>query len=90
VNDTLSTPDPATQVAEVRQILEGRTVMHSCEATLLAIRRVIFPPAPEGPPAELTERGWPKLKPSDWIDTGTGPGYGPEHLGTERHDDPRA
>lgn len=89
MNDTLSTPDPAAQVAEVRTILEQRSFMHSCEATLLAIRRVIIPPPDETTPPKLTERGWPELKPSDpgWEDSGSGPGHGTVW---ERHDDPEA
>lgn len=78
MNDTLSTPDPASQVAEVRGILEQRTVMHSCESTLLAIKRVIIPPPPPGEPPTLTARGWPELKPSD----------DPPGTAWERHDDP--
>jgi hypothetical protein len=58
MSDTLSTPDPTAQVAEVRHIIEARG-SHSCESTLLAIRRVVDPPRePE----------------SGWIDTGSGPG----------------
>lgn len=59
MSDTLSTPDPAAQVAEVREIITNRGD-HSCESTLLAIRRVVDPP-----PAE-----------PDWRDTGSGPGFG--------------
>ncbi|MGZ0150670.1 hypothetical protein ACXJJ3_26670 [Kribbella sp. WER1] len=61
---TLSTPDPAAQVAQVREIFEGRTFMHSCESTLLEIRRVVYPPG-DPAPVRRTERGWPELKPSD-------------------------
>jgi hypothetical protein len=59
VNDTLSTPDPATQVAEVREIIRGRGD-HSCEAVLIRIRRVVDPPADPGP-LEHDERRWPIL-----------------------------
>lgn len=78
MNDTLSTPDPATQVAEVREILEGRTFMHSCEATLLAIRRVVIPPPVSDVEVPVNDVGWPALRPSE------------EEAGTawERHDDP--
>lgn len=79
MNDTLSIPDPAAQVAEVRQIIEGRTVMHSCEATLLAIRRVVVPDLPPGEPPTLNERGWVELRPND--DTPPGTAW-------ERRDDP--
>jgi hypothetical protein len=83
VNDTLSTPDPAAQVAEVRYIIEHRGD-HSCESTLLAIRRVVLPPP--GEPLNPSG-GWPQLHSSDWTDTGSQAGYEP---GTpwERHDDP--
>ena len=60
MSNTLSTPDPAAQVAEVRQIIQARG-SHSCESTLLAIRRVVDPPPPE-----------PE---SGWLDTGSGPGF---------------
>lgn len=79
MNDTLSTPDPAAQVAEVRTIIEGRTFLHSCESTLLAIKRVVIPPPDEIVPPTLTERGWPELSPSDEPPTGSI---------WERHDDP--
>lgn len=72
MSDTLSTPDPALQVAEVRQIIDGRAG-HSCESTLLAIRRVVDPPPP-AKPLEHDPRGWVKLEPG-----GTA---------WERHDDP--
>lgn len=75
MNDTLSTPDPAAQVAEVRAILEGRTLMHSCESTLLAIRRVVIPPPATDVEVEVNDRGWPELRQSDWRDTGSGPGH---------------
>lgn len=83
----VSPSDPAAQVAEVRRIIEGRG-SHSCEATLLQIRRVVDPPPP-AQPIELDEDGWPVLRPSDRHDTGTRPGY---DAGTawERHDDPEA
>lgn len=45
MNDTLSTPDPAAQVAEVRHILANRGT-HPCEAVLIRIGRVIDPPPP--------------------------------------------
>lgn len=61
MNDTLSTPDPATQVAEVREIIRGRGD-HSCEAVLIRIRRVVDPPAP-AEPVETDPRGWPLLPP---------------------------
>lgn len=67
MSNTLSTPDPAAQVAEVREIIAHRGD-HSCESTLLAIRRVVDPP-PD----------------TDWLDTGSGPGFG---TAWERHDDP--
>lgn len=73
MNDTLSTPDPVAQVAEVRQIIDGRA-RHSCESTLLAIRRVVDPPGPAAP-LEHDNRGWVELRP----DQGTA---------WERHDDP--
>jgi len=76
VNDTLSTPDPAAQVAEVRAIIEGRTLMHSCESTLLAIRRVVIPPPADDVEVPVNDAGWPELRPSDWHDTGSGPGHG--------------
>lgn len=76
MNDTLSTPDPATQLAEVRHIIERRTFMHSCESVLAEIKRVVIPPAPPGEPPKLTPRGWPELHPSE-------PG-----TAWERHDDP--
>lgn len=78
MNDTLSTPDPATQLAEVRGIIEARTFMHSCESTLLAIRRVVIPEPPAGDPPKLTVRGWPELTPSE----------DPPGTAWERHDDP--
>lgn len=65
MSDTLPTPDPAQQVAEVRQIIRGKTLMHSCESTLLAIRQVIDPPPNERTPVELNERRWVVLRPSD-------------------------
>lgn len=77
MNDTLSM-DPAAQVEQVRRILAGRTLMHSCESVLAEIKRVVTPPpAPHDPP-ELTARGWPVLRPSD-PEPGTA---------WERHDDP--
>lgn len=71
MNDTLSTPDPASQVAEVRAIIGNRRD-HTCEATLLAIRRVVDPPVdPE--PLEYDKRNWPIIPPGTaW----------------ERHDEP--
>lgn len=75
MNDTLSMPDPARQVAEVRQIIADRR-LHTCEATLIRIRRVVDPPE-DSPGAELDERGFPKLKPSDLPGTAW-----------ERHDEP--
>ncbi|WP_020385915.1 hypothetical protein [Kribbella catacumbae] len=77
MNDTLSIPDPATQLAEVRSIIEGRTFMHSCESTLLAIRLVIFPAPAEIVPPKLSPRGWPELYAAD-----------PPGDAWERHDDP--
>jgi hypothetical protein len=71
VNDTLSTPDPATQVAEVRQLIQQRG-RHSCEATLIAIRRVVEPPPAEPDPLEYDSRNWPILPGTAW----------------ERHDEP--
>lgn len=85
MNDTLSMPDPAAQVAEVRHIIEGRTLMHSCEATLLAIKRVVIPPPAADVEVPVNDAGWPELHSSDWRDTGSGPGYG---TAWERHDDP--
>lgn len=75
MNDTLSTPDPAAQLAEVRSIIEGRTVMHSCEATLLAIRRVVIPPPATDVEVPVDEEGWPELRGSKWTDTGSQAGY---------------
>jgi hypothetical protein len=88
VSDTLSTPDPATQVAEVRHIITNRGTT-SCETVLVRIRRVVDPPPPAGP-VERDNRGFPKLRPSDpptWTDSGSGPGY-PPGSSWERHDDP--
>jgi hypothetical protein len=65
VSDTLSAPDPATQLAEVRAIIEGRTVMHSCESTLQAIKQVVIPPPAPGPEVPVNDVGWPQLRPSD-------------------------
>lgn len=65
MSDTLPTPDPAEQVAEVRQIIRGRTFMHSCEATLLAIRRVVDPPTEDHTPPAVDHDGWVELRPSD-------------------------
>jgi hypothetical protein len=73
VSNNVSMPDPAQQVAEVRRIIEQRG-QHSCESTLLSIRRVIDPPPP-AQPIERESTGWPRLQPSDWQDTGTGTGY---------------
>ena len=89
MNDTLSTPDPAQQVAEVRRIIETRTFMHSCESTLLAIKRVVIPPPASDTEVPVNDRGWPELRESDWTDTGTGPGWSPSDS-WERHDDPEA
>lgn len=72
MSDTLSMPDPAAQVAEVRHIIQARG-SHSCESTLLAIRRVVIPDSPSGG------------RDTDWRDTGSGPGFG---TAWERHDDP--
>lgn len=76
MNDTLSTQDPAEQVAEIQQIIDQRGG-HSCEATLLAIRRVVYPPAeqPDTRLLETDEHGWPILN--------------AEGTAWERHDDPR-
>ncbi|MEU4391655.1 hypothetical protein [Kribbella sp. NPDC023855] len=60
MNDTLSTPDPARQVAEVRQIIADRH-LHTCDVSLLRIRRVVEPPLPEPEPVETNDRGWPRL-----------------------------
>jgi hypothetical protein len=79
VNDTLSMPDPATQVVEVRQIIQNRGE-HSCEATLIAIRRVIDPPA-EQPPAEKDPRGWVMLGDREFPVDDDGTAW-------ERHDEP--
>lgn len=81
MNTTLSTPDPAAQVAEVREIIDNRGD-HSCESTLLAIRRVIDPPGEAGP-VEKDGKGWPLLPDAPFTDTGSGPGSA-----WERHDDP--
>lgn len=78
MNDTLSTSDPAEQVAEVRHLIANRGVMHSCEATLLAIRRVVDPPPAETTPVELDHRGFPEMRPAD----------PPAGTAWERHDDP--
>lgn len=59
MSDTLSTPDPAAQVAEVRDIIIHRGD-HSCESTLLAIKRVVIPDSND----------------TDWEDPGSGPGVG--------------
>lgn len=78
MSDTLSMPDPAQQVAEVRQIITHRG-HHSCEATMLRVWRVVFPPPaeseePDRRPIETDEHGWPMLN--------------PEGTAWERHDDP--
>jgi hypothetical protein len=77
VNDTLSTPDPAMQVAEIGHIIQHRGIA-SCEATLLKIRAVVYPPAdpPDMRPIATDEHGWPMLN--------------AEGTAWERHDDPRA
>jgi predicted component of type VI protein secretion system len=77
VSDTLSAPDPAAQVAEVRQIIQDRA-LHTCEATLLRIRRVVDPPPAEPEPPQLNSRGFPEMRPAD----------PPEGTQWERHDDP--
>lgn len=79
MNDTLSTPDPATQVAEVREIIRGRAG-HTCEAVLIRIRRVVDPPAPTEP-VEKDARGWVVFE---------GREVPLDEAGTawERHDDP--
>lgn len=79
MNDTLSTPDPATQVAEVRQIIRGRGD-HTCEATLIAIRRVVEPPA-EQPPIAKDPRGWVVFEDREVPLDEAGTAW-------ERHDDP--
>ena len=88
MSDTLSTPDPAAQVAEVRRIIETRQFVHSCEATLLAIKRVVIPPPASDVEVPVSDEGWPELRPSedppDWRDSGSGPGEA-----WERHDDPK-
>ena len=81
MNDTLSS-DPAEQVAEVRRIIETRTFQHSCEATLLAIKRVVIPPPATDREVPVNDAGWPELRaddPPDWRDTGSGPGEVWEH-----------
>lgn len=80
MNNTLSTTDPAEQVAEVQDIIRTRGD-HSCEATLIRIWRVVFPPPAEGElpdrrPIATDEHGWPMLN--------------AEGTAWERHDDPRA
>lgn len=65
MSDTLSTPDPATQVAEVRHIIQHR-LGNSCESTLIAIRRVVEPPPPDPEPIEHDGRGWPVLPGTAW------------------------
>lgn len=75
MNTTLPTPDPAALVAEIRHIIELYDVeTPTCEQTLLAIRRVVFPP-----PAEPLREpgGWPTMHASDYPGTAW-----------ERHDDP--
>lgn len=70
----VSRSDPAMQVAEIRAIIESADIeTPTCELTLLAIRRIVFPP-----PADAVvpaAGGWPNLHSSDWQDTGSGPGY---------------
>jgi hypothetical protein len=81
VNDTLSTPDPAHQVYDVRRIIRERGD-HSCEATLLAIRRVVDPPpAADAPPTEHDDRGWPELRANEER-------HDPGGTAWERHDEP--
>jgi hypothetical protein len=82
MSDTLSTPDPAEQVAEVRQIITHRG-NHSCEATMFAVWRVVFPGPPDRSPGRpdprpiaTDEHGWPMLN--------------AEGTAWERHDDPHA
>lgn len=75
MNDTLSTPEPAEQVDEIRRIIHNRGA-RSCEATLFAVRQVVFPP-PEPPDTRLLatdDNGWPILN--------------AEGTAWERHDDP--
>ena len=79
MDDTLSTPDPAQQVAEVREIIAHRG-NHSCEATMFAVFRVVFPGPPDRPanpdmrPIATDDHGWPMLN--------------AEGTAWERHDDP--
>lgn len=80
MNNTLSTPDPATQVAEVRQIIAGRG-SNSCESTLIAIRRVVDPPV-EQPPVEKDPRGWVVFEDREVP-------LGDDGTAWERHDDPQ-
>ena len=80
MSDTLSTPDPAEQVAEVRQIITHRN-SHSCEAVMMRVWRVVFPPQaeseqPDRRPIATDPHGWPMLN--------------PEGTAWERHDDPHA
>lgn len=80
MNNTLSTPDPATQVAEIRDIIRGRAG-HTCEAVLIRIRRVVDPPA-EQPPVEKDPRGWVVFEDREVP-------IGDEGTAWERHDDPQ-
>ena len=87
MSSTLSTPDPAAQVAEVRQIITNRG-HHSCEATMLRVWRVVFPPPaaseePDRRPIATDEHGWPMLNAEGtaWLRADNGSAW-------ERHDDP--
>lgn len=79
MSDTLSTPDPAVQVAEVREIIANRGTT-PCEAVMLRVWRVVLPPPSEPParpdvrPLAVDDNGWPYLN--------------AEGTAWERHDDP--
>lgn len=80
MNDTLSTPDPASQVAEVRHIITNRGE-HTCEAVLLRIRRVVDPPPADAREAEVNDRGWVVFEDREVP-------LGEQGTAWERHDEP--